>query len=125
MQFSGREMAALLKAAKLMAMADGAMTDDEKDVIKADLSSFGITIDSLQSIALEQQANAMEGTEVIKILSKLTNEQKKYACGYLAAVMGADGEIHEKEKELWTLLSLFAGFPIMSFSDAISFWQTH
>lgn len=125
MQFSGKEMAAVLKAAKLMATADGRMTEEEKDVIKTDLNSFGVTIDTLQSIALEHQANEMEGAEVITILSQLSYEQKKYVCGYLAAVMAADGEVHEKEQELWSLVSLLAGFPTMNIAEAILFWQTH
>jgi uncharacterized tellurite resistance protein B-like protein len=125
MQFSGKEMAALLKAAKLMALADGRMTEDEKKVMIADLKSFGVNIDTLQSVAMEAAADAMEGAEVLAVLSAMNSEQKKYACGYLASVMAADGEIHNKEVELWTLISLLAGFPTMSAGEAIAFWQTH
>lgn len=125
MQFSGNEMAALLKAAKMMALADGVMTNDEKEVMKADLKSFGVEIDTLQSVAIEAAANRMDGAEVIKVLSSMSNEQKKYACGYLAAVMAADGEIADKETELWSLISLLAGFPTMSVGEAILFWNNH
>jgi uncharacterized tellurite resistance protein B-like protein len=97
MTFSGKEMAALLRAAKMMALADGTMTSDEKDVMIADLKCFGVQIDTLQSVVIEKQANEMDGAEVIKTLSNLNLEQKKYACGYLAAVMTADGDIAKKE----------------------------
>lgn len=59
MIFNGKEMAALLKAAKMMALADGNMTSDEKEL------------------------------------------------------------------ELWSFISLLAGFPRMNIDEAISFWQSH
>lgn len=123
MRFSGKEMAAILKSAKMMAFADGAMTSDEKDVIKRDLASFGIKIDTIESIAIEHKADSMEGAEVITTLSNMTTEQKKYACGYLAAVMLADGEIDDNEQKLWSLLSMLADFPTMTIGEAISFWK--
>lgn len=124
MQFSGNEMAAIFKAAKMMALADGVMTDDEKEVMKADLKSFGVEIDTLQSVAIEAAANRMDGSEVIRVLSSLSNEQKKYACSYLAAVMAADGKIDDAEKKLWCLISFLAGFPTMTVGEAISFWSS-
>jgi len=123
MRFSGKEMAAILKSAKMMAFADGAMTSDEKDVIKRDLASFGIKLDTIESIAIEHKADSMEGAEVITTLSNMTTEQKKYACGYLAAVMLADGEIDDNEQKLWSLLSMLADFPTMTIGEAISFWN--
>ena len=69
MTFSAKEMAALLRAAKMMALADGTMTSDEKDVMIADLKCFGVQIDTLQSVVIEKQADEMDGAEVIKTLS--------------------------------------------------------
>ena len=123
MQFSGEEMSALLKAAKMMALADGKMTSDEKDIMIAELKSFGVELNTLQSIAIEKQANEMEGKKVVTVLSALNDEQKKYACGYLAAVMLADGVIDEKETNLWSFISLMAGFPTMTIVEAINYWN--
>ncbi len=125
MNFNGKEMAALLKAAKMMALADGVMTSDEKEVMIADLQSFGLILNTPQSVVIEQHADAMTGAEVIKILSEMTTEQKKYACGYLAAVMAVDGKIEKKEKELWSLISLLANFPVMNVSEAVDFWEAN
>ena len=90
MTFNGEQMAALLKAAKLMALADGRMTNDEKNVMKADWTSFGIKLDTAQSIALESASDNMEPAEMLGVIANMNIEQKKYACGYLAAVMAAD-----------------------------------
>ena len=125
MQFSGKEMAATLKTAKMMALADGKMTSEEKEVIKRDLSSFDIKIDTIDSIAMEHLADNMSGKELILTLSNMTTEQKKYVCGYLAAVMVADGEVDDSEQKLWTLLSLMADFPTMTIGEAISYWHNN
>lgn len=125
MEFSRKEMAALLKAAKMMAVADGVMTTDEKEIIKADLSKFGVKLDTIESLALEATADNMEGVEVISTLSAMLEEQKKYACSYLAVVMMADGVIDEKEMELWRLFSLLVGFPTMNVVEAVDFWRNH
>ena len=75
MRFSIKEMAAILKNAKLMALADGVMTSNEENVIKRDLASFGIKIDSLESVAIEHRADNMDGDEVISTLSNMTINQ--------------------------------------------------
>ena len=93
--------------------------------MRPDLSNFGVKLDTLQHVALEATADNMDGAECISILSAMSIEQKKYACGYLAMVMAADGEIAEKEAELWKLISLLASFPTMTLQEEIQFWQTH
>ena len=124
MQFSEHELAALIKAANLMAVADGNVTDSETAVIKTDLKYFGVAEEETLK-SLEHKANTLEGAEVISSLSNLSDSQKKYAAGYLAHVMEADGKIHPKEKDLWTLMSLLAGFPISNFNEAITFWRNN
>lgn len=47
MRFSQEEMTAILKLAKLMAMADGKVTEGEINCIFADLLSFGVTVNNL------------------------------------------------------------------------------
>ena len=121
MEFSEKEIAAVYKAANLMAIADGNVTDDEKLVIKEHLKKLCPQVLPMQ--AIEQDANEMEGVEVISILSRLSIEQKKYACGYLAAVMEADGKIHAKEEDLWTFMALLTAFPINNYREAIDFWS--
>lgn len=125
MTFNGEQMAALLKAAKLMALADGRMTNDEKNVMKADWTSFGIKLDTAQSIALESASDNMEPAEMLGVIANMNIEQKKYACGYLAAVMAADGNIDESEVKVWTLISALCKFPTMSAAEAIQYWTNH
>lgn len=125
MTFTQNEMVAILKLAKLMAVADGKLTNDERAIMFADLGSFGVASNSLQSTVLEKLADDMEPTAAIAIVANLTTEEKKYVCGYMAAVMIADGEIDSKEQALWKLVSALASFPIMSIAEAVDFWKRH
>lgn len=125
MTFSQNEMVAILKLAKLMAVADGKVTNDERVTIFADLASFGVASNSLQSTMLEKMADEMESTEAITIVANMTTEEKKYVCGYMAAVMAADGDIDAKEQALWTLVSTLASFPTMNIAEAITFWKNN
>ena len=125
MTFTQNEMVAILKLAKLMAVADGKMTDDERATIFADLGSFGVAANSLQSTLLEKKADEMEPATAIAVVANMTTEEKKYVCGYMAAVMVADGDIDTKEQALWALVSALASFPTMNIAEAIDYWTQH
>lgn len=125
MTFTQNEMVAIFKLAKLMAAADGKVTHDERAIILTDLASFGVAPNSLQSTMLEKMADEMEPTEAITIVANMTTEEKKYVCGYMAAVMVANGDIDAKEQALWTLVSTLASFPTMNIAEAITFWKNN
>ncbi|MGM9746585.1 MAG: TerB family tellurite resistance protein [Paludibacteraceae bacterium] len=125
MTFTQNEMVAIFKLAKLMAAADGKVTNDERATIFTDLASFGVASNSLQSTMLEKMADEMEPTKAITIVANMTTEEKKYVCGYMAAVMVADGDIDATEQALWTLVSTLASFPTMNIAEAITFWKNN
>lgn len=125
MTFTQNEMVAILKLAKLMAVADGRLTNDERATIFADLGSFGVAFNSLQSTMLEKLADEMEPAAAIAVVANMTIEEKKYVCGYMAAVMVADGNIDTKEQALWILVSALASLPTMSIAEAVTFWNNH
>lgn len=125
MTFTKEEMIAIFKLAKMMALADGKVTQAERDCIFTDLQSFGVKGNTLESVAIEEAAKEMDPANAIRVVAAMTKEEKKYVCGYMAAVMISDGNIDEKEKSLWALVSLLAGFPTMNIHEAVSFWQKH
>lgn len=55
----------------------------------------------------------------------MSDEKKKYATGFLAATMVADGNIDDSELALWKLVSTLASFPTMNIAEALSFWTSH
>lgn len=123
MRFRGNELAALVKLGVAMAAADGHVDDCENEAIKHELENFNL--DGLETIGILASAQEMEPGEAVIILGGMDNEKKKYACGYLAAIMAADGEIDPSELKLWKLVSTFASFPTMTISEALAFWTTH
>lgn len=125
MTFTREEMVAILKLAKMMATADGKVTDEERACIFLDLGTFGVPANSLQSTLLEELADAMDSGKAVTIVAEMTTEEKKYVCGYMAAVMMADGDVDAKEQALWILVSTMASFPTMTMAEAIDFWRSH
>ncbi|MBR5041601.1 MAG: tellurite resistance protein TerB [Bacteroidales bacterium] len=121
MQFSGKELAAVIKMAFSMASADGKFADAEKEIITFGMAEFGL--DKEEILACVTVAQKMETAEAISVLSSMDEEQQKYATGYLAAVMASDGDIDESEVKMWQLICTLADFPTMSVGDALEFWQ--
>lgn len=121
MTFNGKQLAALVKMGVSMALADGRLADEERITIVMELASFGVTED--QAAGLLDAAQSMEASEALSVLSNMTQEQKKYATGYMAVVMAADGNIADDEVKLWQLVSTLCSFPTMSIREAYDFWK--
>jgi uncharacterized tellurite resistance protein B-like protein len=121
MTFTKEQMVAIVKMAKLMAAADGSISKKEVEAIFVILLQFGIVKDTLESVVIEKLADGMDASEAINLLSKMTNDQKRYVCGYLALIMIGDGDVDPKELALWSLVSTMAKFPEMTMKEAIDF----
>lgn len=123
MTFSGQELAALIKFGVAMAQADGHVDKVEELTIASELTNFGVN--PTEAPNLLAASAAMEMSDALAIITLMTNEQKKYACGYLAAIMTADGEIADAEVKLWRLVCTLGNFPSMNIQEALTFWKIH
>ena len=123
MTFNGKQLAALVKMGISMAAADGKFADEEKAAIVFELAQFGVSADQAQGLLLVAQA--MDASEALSVLSSMTNEQKKYATGYLAVIMASDGEIADSEVKMWQLICTLSSFPTMNIGEALNFWRQH
>lgn len=123
MTYTENQLAALVKFGFDIAQADGRVDQKEQIGIAYELSSFGVNENTISGILTK--AVAMGAPLALATITNMTNEQKKYACGYLAAIMAADGEIKDSEVKLWQLISTLADFPKMSILEAFHFWQNH
>jgi len=117
MNFSGKELAAVMKMAIAMVGADGRSDDREMEVVRTELTRFGASVG--QMLALSREAQKMEFQNAISIISDFDYERKKYVSSYLAVIMIADGEIDDKEVALWQLVSLLCGLPEMDVNQAV------
>lgn len=123
MQFRGIELSALIKMAFNIAAADGKFVDEEKAAITFGMAEFGLDKDGIAATLLI--AKEMDATAALATLSSMTTEQKKYATGFLAAVIAADGDVDSAEIKMWQLICTLASFPTMIFQEALKFWTSH
>ena len=123
MQFNNLELAAVLKVGYSMVQADGRVDQEELKVLATGIAEFGVDSDHFQM--LMGLADSMTPSNMLAILSAMTESQKKFVCGYLATIMICDGDIDDKEMALWTLTSALAGFPTMTIQEANEYWCKH
>ncbi len=123
MTYSGIQLSALVKLGLAMAQADGHVAQNEQAAIAYELCNFGVNSSNAPTILAG--AAAMDAADALTTVAGMTTEQKKYATGYLAAIMAADGEIADAEVKMWQLISSLAGFPTMTIHEALTFWNNN
>ena len=123
MQLKGIELTAMLSAGIVLSGADGNVADEEKEVLVKELMSFKVSAEDAKlylKVAIDMSAEY-----TVEILKAMSDEAKKYACGYLGAVMLADGHVDDKEVEAWRLFSTACQFPSMTLGEALEFWKNN
>ncbi|MBR7043575.1 MAG: tellurite resistance protein TerB, partial [Prevotella sp.] len=103
LQFSGKELAAIIKLALSMIMADGKVDEKEKASLALEMVRFGIKEEQLAGLVVVAQT--MDAAEAISIISGLAQSEKKYVAAFLGALMAIDGDINDTEMKLWQLTS--------------------
>lgn len=63
----------------------------------------------------------MDSSKALASIATMNDAQKRYVCAYLETLMAIDGDIDEKEKSLWKLVSTLCKLPTMSIADAIKY----
>lgn len=111
---------AIFKMAKAMSAADSHIDITELAIIANEMRQFGA-----QDKNLLDEADAMEADEALIVLKNMTPEEKRYVCGFLAAISAVDGDVDDKEIAVWKLVSTLAQFPTMTFAEALNFWKSH
>ena len=89
MVFKGFQLTAILKLANAMVFADDNVTPEEMVVLASEFSRFGVPNDKFEQML--KDSDAMLPGDALGIVASLTTAQKKHVCGYLAAIMVADG----------------------------------
>ena len=118
MQFTGEELAAVMKLGIAMISADGRTDEREMEVVKNELTRFGASVG--QMLSLTREAQQMKSETAISIISGFDYERKKYVASYLAVIMIADDEVDDKELALWQMATLLCGLPEMDVRQAVN-----
>ena len=119
MTFTSIEFTAIAKMAKTMALADGVIQDQEILITIREFARFGVSSEQVK--VLLDNADEMEPVVAIAIISKMTEEEKRYVAAFLGAIIAIDGDINQEELKIWRIVSTFCELPTMSIADAISY----
>lgn len=123
MNLKGIELTAMLSAGMILSNADGRVVDEEKEILVRELKSFNVT--NQEAEIYLKVAIDLSVEQTVEVLKAMSPEAKKYACGYLAAVMVCDGDIAEIEVEGWRAFSGACEFPGMTLGEALEFWRNN
>ena len=123
MNLKGIELTALLSAGMFLSNVDGRVADEEKEVLINELKSFNVT-DEEAEIYLKVAID-LTVEQTVEILKAMSLEAKKYACGYLGAVMICDGDVADDEMDGWRAFSGACEVPTMTLGEAIEFWRNN
>ena len=102
-----------------MAGADGKAHPNETKMMLQEALRFGIGGDDFKSLLAK--ASLMDGAEAMANIATMNDAQKRYVCAYLGTLMAIDGDIDDKEKALWQLVSTICKLPTMSIADALKY----
>ena len=123
MNLKGIELTAMLSAGMILSNADGHVADEEKEILIKELAAFNVTDEEAEvylKVAIDLTVE-----QTVDILKAMSPEAKKYACGYLGAVMLCDGDVDDNEMEGWRAFSSACDFPTMTLGEALNFWRNN
>lgn len=123
MKLTPKQLAAVIKAGLIVTNADGTAKEEEYRIIINEMNSFNITQE--QGKALIEVAEAMSVEDMVTELKGLSEQDKKYVCGYLVAIVAVDGDIHDNEAEAWQAMCSLCEFPDVKASEALEYWKNN
>ena len=123
MKYNAEQLAALVNLGIKIATADGKVVHEEIAAISSELKKLGVTEDKLDD--LFAAADSMSPIDALITISKMNEEKKRYATGFLAVIIAADGEIADSELKQWQLMCTLGGFPPVTMADALLFWKNN
>ena len=122
--FSKDEVIAVFKAADLMVLADGKRLPEETATVNEAMVKLGVR-DLPVLEAIRNSANSMTEEECFGQLAFLDDEQKKFVSAMLGAISSSDGDIDDKELDLWRSICSKSDLPKMNNRQAISIFQSY
>lgn len=123
-EFTNEEIIAVYKAADLMVLADGKIMPEETTTVNEAMEKLGIGgVSVLEEI--KKSACEITDDECYGQLAFLDEEQKKFVSAMLGAISSSDGDIDDKELELWREICSKSDLPKMNNRQAIGIFQSY
>lgn len=122
--FSKDEIVAVYKAADLMVIIDGKVATDELEVVDEAMKKIGIKA-TIELENIKKSAQEMTEDECYGLLAFLDNEQKRFVSAMLGTISSSDGDIDDRELELWRKICSNSDLPKMNNRQAIGIFQSY
>lgn len=118
LQFSRKELVAIIALADTMIKADGKIDPREQMTFALEMTRLGARQDNWSDLLADSQK--IEPEVIISTISSLGNESKKYVAAFLTTLMAVDGNIADAERKLWNMVSILCKLPTMSVKEALA-----
>jgi hypothetical protein len=123
LNFDYQQKVAIYKVAEMMINADEQVMFEERLMLENGFKALGLS--NLEFLGIKEEASNFEYSSCLQLLSALDALQKKFVASFLGAIISSDGDIDDRELELWRELSFQCGFPIMSNRQAIEIFNEY
>ena len=105
-----RTLAAIWRICKYLFNADGSVTDDELVPVIDFLKSFSEMTDAIFD-QIARDSEEMTDEEAVRLLNQLDEPAKQQLANLFFEIVCADGELHEREKALYVMVSEACNLP--------------
>lgn len=122
--FEQNELVAIYKMAERMVWADEKIMPEEISLVEETITKINTDFE-IDFDKLKENSFLMSDDECIGLIAFLDFEQKKFISAFLGTISSSDGDIDEKELEVWRDICDKCDLPVMSNRQAIEIFQSY
>lgn len=122
--FEQNELVAIYKMAERMVWADEKIMPEEITLVEETITKINTDFE-IDFDKLKENSFLMSDDECIGLIAFLDFEQKKFISAFLGTISSSDGDIDEKELEVWRDICDKCDLPVMSNRQAIEIFQSY
>ena len=123
MEFTKLQLAAILKLGMQVAnLEDKDKTDEEFEIILQELNFLGADVSNGMESLLEM-SDQFSVNDALSLIRNMSDEQQREICGYVGAIICADGALGPNEKKFWSSFPEWLGFDGMTLDEALRIYK--
>lgn len=123
MEFSKIQLAAILRLGlEVTHLENKDNTDKEFEIILQELAYFGVDINNEMETMLDMNRQ-LSLNDALSLINNMSDEQRREICGFVGALICADGYLGPNEKEIWSNYPETLGFKGMTLDEALKIYK--
>lgn len=127
MEFSKKQLAAMIQMGMYASASDGHVDEREKKFISLHLGVFALKnakeLNDELFNEVYQKSLTISFDKACDVVREMPNSKKRLVCAFVAMVILADGNILPSELEFWNMLSIECDLPRMSIEEACDIYK--